>query len=75
MDNNMVSKIWAGLSATNIFTPIQNSKSFSKNADFKFLYIIRTHTQENPSEISNITLANLPFSNKNAWTKLLSWVL
>ena len=34
MDNNIVSKIWAGMSTTNIHlgppTPIQNSKSLAK---------------------------------------------
>ena len=45
-----------------------------KNGDFKCRYI-RTHSEEKPSKIFNITFAILPFSHQNTLTKLLSWVL
>ena len=46
------------------FSLIQNSTSLAKNADFECWYI-RTHTEENPSKMFNITFAILPFSHKD----------
>ena len=43
-----------------------------KIADFECRYI---KTEKNPSKISNIIFAILPFSHKNTLTKLPSWVL
>ena len=60
MDNNMVSKIWVGMPTTNIHLLQFKIQSHCKNADFECQYI-RTHTEENPSEISNITVTILPF--------------
>ena len=66
MDNSMVSKIWVGMSATNIHLFLFQIQSHSqKRGD------IRTHSEEKPSKIPNITFANLLFSQNNPLVKLL----
>ena len=50
MDNNMVSKIWVGMSTTDLYW-----------LQFK----IQGHLQTKLFKISNITSAILPFSHKN----------
>ena len=47
MDNNMVSKIWVGMSSTNIhLLKFKIQSHLQNNVDFECLYI-RTHSEEN----------------------------
>ena len=74
MDNNMMRKIWVGMSTTNIHSFQFKIKSYLQNAEFDW-QCIGTHTEEKPSKISNITFAILSLSHKSNLTKLPYWVL
>ena len=74
MENNMVSKIeWECLLLIFIYFN-SKLKVTCNNRDFK-CQNIRTHSEEKPSKISNITFAILPFSYQNTLNKLPSRVL
>ena len=67
----MVSKIWGGMSTTILIFIYSNSKFkvTCRNVDFESRYI-RTHTEEKPSKISNITFVILHFS----YIKYFYWI-
>ena len=73
MDNSVVSKHELEFLLLILIYFDLKFKVFCKNGDFEFRYI-KTHSEEKPSEISNITFAILPFSHQNTSTKLPSWV-
>ena len=74
MDNNKVSKFELECLLLIFFYSNSKFKVTCKNADFESWYM-RTHTEEKPSKISYITFVSLPFSHKNALTKLPSYAL
>ena len=75
IDDNMVSKIWVGMSSTNTHLLLNKIQSHLKNADFECRYKFRTHTEEQPSKIFNIaTFVNCGHLKKNftaPWLKNL----
>ena len=66
MDNNMVGKIWVEMSTTNIHLLQFKIQNHLQKWDFE-CQNVRSHSKENPSKISNITFAILPFSYQNTF--------
>ena len=73
MDNNMVSKIWVGMSTTNIH--LQVVLQFKIQSHLQNASTFRSYSEEKTSKISYITFPILPFFHENTLTKLPSWVL
>ena len=65
MDNNIVGKIWDGLSFTNIYLHQFNIQSNFYGLKWDESPYIRTHTEEKVPKISNITFAILPLSDND----------
>ena len=76
MDNNMVSKIWVGMSATNIhLLQFKIQSHLQKRGLWMMVHQNSLRKGKKTSKISNIKFAILPFSPQNNLTKLSSWVL
>ena len=75
MDNNMVSKIWVGISTTNIYLLQLKIQSHLQKRVLWMPVHQNSFRKKKISKISNITFAILHFSHQNTLTKLPSWVL